>query len=255
MTARIDGPGGIIAPAVLDPEWIPPERVSDWPELHEMRATHARLRAASATAANEVAAVKAQLEALVAEREAALRSSYRDESEPDLPEQDRRKDELERELATAQERAGAATGALLDFINESIERIATRREGWLGDLGKIEAERQRAVDEARRALREAERKLGATGALRHWIDRTGGIATQLPMEHIAFGAINIGAPADEARVRGSMREQLQTRTPANEPPAAVPDALDKEALYDSMLADIERQERDEQARGLRNSYA
>jgi hypothetical protein len=244
------------APAVWDSAWIPPDDQHPWDELAELRETHVRLRAASTEAADAAGRADRALEALRRQRQEALVESYRVGVEPEVTEEQRaRSRELAAEAAEAHERASAVMAATIEFLDEATATIATRREAWLGDLEGIEAERQADVQAARRALAEAEAKLGTTRRLRHWVDRTGGLAAQLAGEHIAYSAIPVPAPQPNTLnalngdrdewVDEQMREQL-VRLPANQPP-------DKEAMYDALLDDIERVERKEIDDGVRNA--
>lgn len=246
------------APAVWDPEWIPPADQHPWPELAEMRATHVRLRAAASQASDAIAAADRAVEALRDQRQATLKDSYRDGTEPEVAEDEYEfRRDAEDAAASARERASAVTEALVEFLDEATAVIAERRPEWLGDLDAIESERQSAVEAAKRALAEAEADLGTTRRLRHWVDRTGGVAATLLPEHIPYAAIPVPAPQPNTLsvINGKRDEYVETqmRKQLTRPPMNQPSPEDKEALFDQMLSDIDRQERNEAEKGARNA--
>jgi Sec-independent protein translocase protein TatA len=259
------------AAGVWDIAWMPPEGQHPWPELAELRAEHVRLRTAVSECGRKVGQIESELETLQQERQEVLRDSYRTGKEPKPSKQEReRRRKLEAELKTAQEHAQAAMSVFLEFLDEATATISIRREQWLGDLARVEAERQAEVDELERKLRDARAGLGATARLTHWVDRTSGRVDRSTgelhppnmMDHIAYAAIPIPAPQDnalsalspevDAWQRNHMRESLGVPANGAEPHAPA-DEDAKEALHEAMLRDIERQEQDEIKRGLRNA--
>jgi hypothetical protein len=261
--AEVQGARWLLAPAVWSTNWIPEDDQHPWPELAEMRATHVRLRAASAEATQEVSRIELELAELYAMRQEALKEGHRTGKEPKLPKRQReRRRELKAELEAAQEQAQAVMQATVEFLDEATATITSRREQWLGELAAIEAQDQAAVAEARRKLAEAEARLGRTARLQHWVDRTGGSAAVLVQDHMVYTDIPIAAPQDDALsaltperdgwIGNHMRESFSVSPDAPAPAAQEPED-EKEAMFDAALRDIERQEQDEIERGVRNA--
>jgi hypothetical protein len=229
-----------IPPAVLDPAWLPDTGL--WPELEELRRTHVRLRAATSRASSEVAAARERKDEYARFRQEAIRDAYRVGAQPIGPDPER-DEQLDRERRDAQERSLAATAAPIDFINEAVKTIAERRAEWLADLDRRDAEHRERVAEAQRGLAELKAQEGRTVRLRHWVDRTGGEAADLPATHIQYSGIPTPAPEDHAfgQIGAARNAWIEAEMRGGHAPAqGAPRSA--EDIYYEMLKDIEAQE-------------
>lgn len=183
-------------PALRREGWLPPDAVL--PDLDGKRAEHQRLlevvrelndalvELGARHRAEDEAAVAATREAILAGNDPVL-----------VPTPDK---ELQAaESAEAQMRHAAATEALQQFAQETIETVRAQAPEWEDELAEREAAADSKREQARRLLAEAETLVLELGRVRQWIDRTTGklIFGHLPWDEIKVptGATHTG-PAD-----------------------------------------------------------
>lgn len=189
---RIEGHVLDHAPAVFDPEWLPP--VDLWPALSEQRAEVARLYAIRGEAWAAHGEVKARMDALGAERHAAMEESIRSGGDGVVTAHDAGIESLRVEVEAAEERAQVAVRLWHDAINDAVALVVESREAWLADLDDHDARVEMEIAELQRQLRDATARRGQTDRLRHWVDRTGGEAAEQPGMHIQYSAVPTAAP-------------------------------------------------------------
>jgi hypothetical protein len=167
-------------------------------ELDDMAREHERIRAQSSAAATEVYRLKVQIEAEQKQREDAMREAYlAGEPEPEPADTT----ELQQALAQAEERSHAASAAMFESVNRVIALVVEHREEWLAAFKQMEAGFQLEADELMAKRRKLLAKVGTFNKLEHWIDRTGGVAAELPAMHYPYADIVVssGDPARDAQ--------------------------------------------------------
>jgi hypothetical protein len=180
---------GSEAPGVFKDGWLPDVNV--FPELTAAREQHERIRAQSSAASSEVYNLKVQIEAAHKQREDAMREAYlAGEPEPEPVETAA----LERELlAQAEERNRAASAALFQSVNSVIALVVEHREEWLELFARAEAGHVVEAEAALAKYREAVAKKGMFAKIEHWVDRTGGVAAELPAMHFPYADIEVSS--------------------------------------------------------------
>jgi hypothetical protein len=176
------------------PGWFP--ATSD-PVLEELRAEHERLLVKRDEAQQQVLGVRARFEAQDAARQAEFDAAAREGREPELPDrtgEDDRRDAI----MDAEARLRAASHALAAFGIAAVDRLRGELpEGWhaaeavnehrippngaaaeiVAKLDVAAAEARERMEQARRALAEADRELRAAIPLRMWLIRTANAGT------------------------------------------------------------------------------
>jgi hypothetical protein len=176
------------------PGWFP---VTSDPVLEELRAEHERLLVRRDEAQQQVAGVRARFEAQDAARQAEFDAAAREVREPELPDrtgEDDRRDAI----MDAEARLRAASHALAAFGTAAVDRLRGELpEGWhaaeavnehrippngaaaeiVAKLDVAATQARERMEQARRALAEADRELRAVIPLRVWLIRTANAGT------------------------------------------------------------------------------
>ncbi len=196
--------GGLLheAPAVVRPDWLPEGAT---PELDQLRDQQQALLGSAAEVDSAIAELRARYAAEDEAHAEALRARARGEAVelpgPTPP------DERAAELASLEAQAVAIGEVIEQFAADTIAEITDKYDAWTAALDEEDAEAARRVEEARRALAEAEAALGQRGQLRAWLQRTAGrhpVFRDVTGRHIAFGALaGVAGPQPEVD-RGPM---------------------------------------------------
>lgn len=199
------GDGGLLAeaPAVSDPDWLPPDTKIEG--LDELRAEHERLFEAGSEIGDALADVRRRHE----EEDAAYAEALKAEAAgqkvkvPELTPPEERA----AALAPLEARSRASAEVREEFAQRAVNTITERYDEWASELSERDCEAEFRVEKARRALAEAEAEVGATVQLRRWLERTAGHSRfrQLPARHIQFSAL-AGVGDNATTTEGSTNE-------------------------------------------------